>query len=76
MDGTPTRLDQLVGVLAKAVVGLWVGGFALLLVNSFVIEKHKLYLIALGAIRSGFLLALIILVAILGSVIARKVRKS
>lgn len=75
MESSPTTLDKVVGVLARVIVSLWVGGFVLLLANSFVFDQHRLYLVALGAIRSGFLLALVVLVAILGSVIARRLRK-
>ena len=74
MEPTPTLVDKIVGLLAKTIVSLWIGGFVLLLANSFVFDQHKLYLVALGAIRSGFLLALIVLLTIIGSVVAKKVR--
>lgn len=76
MEPSPSRLDAIVGILAKAVAALWVGGVVLLLANSFIFDQNRLYLIALGAIRSGFLVALIILITIIGSVIAKRVRKN
>lgn len=74
MDPAPTRLDQVVGLLAKAVAALWVGGFGLLAVNAFVLDERSLYLIAVGAIRSGFVVALIILITILGTLAVRRIR--
>lgn len=70
-----TRLEKIVGLLARAVAALWVGGVVLLVVNSFTFEKHKLYLVAVGAIRSGFLVAVVILVTVIGSVAAKRFRK-
>jgi hypothetical protein len=72
----PTRLERVVGVLAKVTIALWAGGFVVLLVNSLLIHQHDLYLVALGAIRSGFVVALVIVLSIIGSVILRKIRGS
>jgi hypothetical protein len=70
----PTRLERVVDVLAKLTGVLWVLGVVLLIVNSAAVHQHTLYVVALDAIRTGFILAFVIVVSVLGSVAIRRAR--
>lgn len=73
-EAAPTRLERVVGVLARAVISLWVGGFATLVANTFTLDNDTIYVWGVGALRAGLAVALVIVVAVIGSVIAKKVR--
>lgn len=72
----PTRLERLVDVLAKGVIGLWVGGLALVLVNSFALHQHWLSIVGVAALQTGLLFVFIIVASVMSSGARRKNRRS
>ena len=72
----PTRLEKFVDVLAKLVLVLWGVGLATLIVNAALVHQHRISLIGVRTLLDGFAVAFVIVAAVIGSVIVRRIRTS